>query len=565
EGGHLAYVLTAAIKSDRFVEVVDNQQVPSDWVLSVFDSTGLRVARSRDQSSTVGTRAGATLQQLLAGHEASGVGLTRTVEGDEVYTGFTRVQAYDWTVAVGASTASTTLVIFRSLGLYLFGVILSALACSVLAVRVTRRVARDIGNIRAQAVRIGAGEPIAPMRSDIAEIDEMASALHAASKRLEVASAAASDALHRADAASRTKDEFLAVLGHELRNPLAPMSTALHLMDAKADAAFARERQVMRRQIAHMRRLVDDLLDVARITRGSLQIHRESVELRGVVDRAAETVLPALAAQGRELVLRLPESAVWVEGDDTRLVQALTNLLTNGVRFGGEAPLRLTLEADEREARIIVRDEGVGISAEAVRHIFEPFYQAPQSIARTSGGLGLGLAIVRTVVSLHGGSVAVSSDGPGKGSRFEIQLPVIDVPAHVEAVPMPLPSASAGRVLVVDDNTDSATTMADVLATAGHDAQVALTGAEALASAARHTPHVAILDIGLPDMSGYDLARRLRALPGWHGRLIALTGYGQAADKARAAEAGFDLHFTKPAELASLLRAVDEAIAARSD
>jgi signal transduction histidine kinase/ActR/RegA family two-component response regulator len=554
--GRLAFVLTAAVKPDRFVEIVSNQRVPSDWIISVFDSTNLRVARSRDQAATVGTRPGRSLEQLMTKSQGSGAGLTRTIEGDEVYTGYTKVEAYGWTVAVGASTAGTSYAIFRSLGLYAFGVMLSALACGALAVRVTRRVSRDMGSIRWQAVRVGAGESIAPMHSDIAEIDEMAAALHAASKRLEAASAAASDALRRADAASRTKDEFLAVLGHELRNPLAPMLTALHLMDAKADASTARERQVMKRQIAHMRRLVDDLLDVARIARGTLQIHREPVELRGVVDRAVETVQPALAAQRRELVVRMPEFPLWVEGDETRLVQAVTNLLTNGVRFGGDAPLSLALLRHADAARIVVRDEGVGIGEDALGHVFEPFYQAPQSLARTSGGL----AIVRTVVELHGGEVQAASDGIGKGSRFEIRLPTIAVPAQSEAPVPAAAAATAGRVLVVDDNVDSSTTLADVLAAAGHEVKIALTGAEAVAVAARFAPHAAILDIGLPDMSGYELARRLRATPGWHGCLIALTGYGQATDKALAAQAGFDQHFTKPAELSSLLRAVDEAM-----
>ncbi len=428
-GGRLAYVLTAAVKPDRFVEIVSNQNVPAGWVISVFDRGGRRVARSSGQAQLVGKTPGPSLAALLAQPGDSGAGISRTVENDEVYTGFTRVKAYGWTVAVGASTSGTTAIFLRTLGLYVLGAALSLLACGLFAMRMTRRVAGDIGHLRDQAVRVGAGEAIALKPSPIAEIDEMGTALHAASKRLEAASSAAREALERADTASRTKDEFLAMLGHELRNPLAPILTALQLMDAKADATTLRERQIMRRQINHMRRLVDDLLDVSRIARGTLQILHEPVELRGVVERAVETVQPALGAQQRDISMQLPADPVWVDGDETRLVQAITNLLTNGVRFGGSAPLTLAVEREAASVRVRVGDGGVGMDAGTLEHIFEPFYQAPQSLARTSGGLGLGLAIVKTVVELHGGTVQARSGGPGQGSVFEIVLPTVAGPA----------------------------------------------------------------------------------------------------------------------------------------
>jgi signal transduction histidine kinase/ActR/RegA family two-component response regulator len=560
--GRLAYVLTAAVRPDRFAEILGAQEAPEGWVISVFDRTGLRVARSRGGPNLIGKPPAPTLAALLAGSASSGTGVSRTLEDDEVYTGFTRVGAYGWTVAVGASTAVTKTALLKSLGLYLLGAGLSVLACGLFAARVTRRVAQDIGHIRDQAVRVGAGEAIEPTTSPIAEIDEMAIALHAASKRLEAAAASTREALARADEAGRAKDEFLAILGHELRNPLAPMLTALHLMDAKAEPATLRERQIMRRQINHMRRLVDDLLDVSRIARGTLQILREPVDLRAVVERAVETVQPTLGAREREIELRLPARPAWVDGDETRLVQAITNLLINGARFGGSAPLEVALESDGALVRLDVVDRGVGMDPATLERIFEPFYQAPQPLARTSGGLGLGLAIVKSVIELHGGEVHARSAGLGSGSRFEITLPAIADPSAADVDGAAERSAVGGRVLVVDDNVDSATTVAELLAAAGHEVRVAFSATQALAVAAEFDPGVAVLDIGLPDMDGYVLAVRLRESRAWRGRLIALTGYGQAADKEKARAAGFERHFTKPADPASLLEAVDEGIVA---
>jgi len=561
--GQLAYVLTAAIKPDRFVQIVSTQSAPEGWVISVFDGTARRVARSRDQAATVGQAPAPSLAALMAERPESGVGVTRTLEGDEVFTGYTRLARYGWTIAVGASTSPAIATQLRSFGLYAFGMALSVIAFGALALRITRRVESDIGRLRDQAVRVGAGEPVETVHSRIAEIEEMALAMQAASERIASASASAREALARADAASRTKDDFLAMLGHELRNPLAPMQTALHLLDVRPGAGGERERQILRRQISHMRRLVDDLLDISRIARGMLQIRREPVELRHVVERAVEAVQAGLVPVRHEVTLALADHPVWVEGDETRLEQAVTNLLANGVRFGGARPLLVSVEADGDTARIRVRDHGVGLRPEEVERVFEPFYQAPQSLARTSGGLGLGLAIVKTVAELHGGRASAESAGPGQGCTFGIDLPTCAAPVARDDEAAADRVAAGGRVLVVDDNVDSAVTVAELLASAsGHEVRVAASAEDALDVFAAFEPQVAILDIGLPDMDGYALALRLRATGAWRGKLIALTGYGQEADKARARASGFDLHFTKPADPGQLVRAVDECVLA---
>jgi signal transduction histidine kinase/ActR/RegA family two-component response regulator len=561
--GRLAYVLTAAVKPDRFLAIVDNQGVPADWVISVFDGTGHRVARSRDQPGTIGQAPAPSLAALIAQRPESGVGVTRAIEGDEIFTGYTRQARYGWTVAVGAPTSNSTSAWLRSFGLYAFGMAMSVLAFFALAVRITRRVEIDISDIRDQAVRLGAGEPIETIHSSIAEIDDMAVALHAAAQRIAAAASATREALAHADAASRTKDDFLAMLGHELRNPLAPMQTALHLLDARPGAGGERERTILRRQIAHMRRLVDDLLDISRIAHGMLHLRRAPVELRHVVERAVEAAHAGLAPAQHEIAVALPDHAVWVDGDETRLDQAVTNLLSNGLRFGGTKPLAVAVEAEDAIARIRVCDRGAGLRPDELAHVFEAFYQAPQSLARTSGGLGLGLAIVKTVAELHGGRASATSGGPGQGSCFVITLPTCAAPAAAQDLPAAPHAAVAGRVLVVDDNPDSAATIAHLLeAASGHEVRVAASAGAALEMLETFSPQVAILDIGLPDVDGYTLAERLRRRGDWQGKLIALTGYGQEADKARARASGFDLHFTKPADPGELVRAVDECVLA---
>jgi CheY-like chemotaxis protein len=349
--------------------------------------------------------------------------------------------------------------------------------------------------------------------------------------------------------ASRAKDEFLAVLGHELRNPLSPIVAALDLMDMRDEPANRRERDIMRRQVRHLKRLVDDLLDVSRISSGKLQLELGAVNLAELA-REAAAALP-----GQDIEVEAPP-AVWVRGDESRLAQVLNNLLSNAMRFGSAAT-RVSLAVVDGRAVLAVADQGIGMEPALLARVFEPFYQAPQPLARRTGGLGLGLAIVKRIVELHGGEVSAASEGPGRGSRFEVILPLAAAPAPATAQEVPAP-AGARRVLLVDDNEDAAGVTAALLAAWGHEVHVAYTAGAALAAVEAFAADVAILDIGLPDMDGYALAGALRA----HGtptpRLVALTGYGQQADVARAAQAGFDLHLTKPAALDDLRRAVEQ-------
>jgi CheY-like chemotaxis protein len=304
----------------------------------------------------------------------------------------------------------------------------------------------------------------------------------------------------------------------------------------------------MRRQVTHLKRLVDDLLDVSRIASGKLQLELRPLNL-------ADTVRHAVAAlPGHALTLDAPD-AVWVEGDDSRLVQVLNNLLSNAARFGSTAT-SITLAPDPIDgfATLAVQDNGIGMDAALLSRIFEPFYQAPQPLARRTGGLGLGLAIVRKIVELHGGSVRADSAGPGRGSRFELSLPLAAAPALPADATAPAVQQPR-RILLVDDNEDAAAGTGTLLRQMGHTVDTAHNAAEALALAQSRPPDVAILDIGLPDMDGYALAVLLRRAHGQGMRLVALSGYGRQADVERAAQAGFDLHLTKPADLEGLRRA----------
>nr|HET7859980.1 hybrid sensor histidine kinase/response regulator [Caldimonas sp.] len=372
------------------------------------------------------------------------------------------------------------------------------------------------------------------------------------------------DALRDAEVANRAKDEFLAMLGHELRNPLAPIVTSLEVM-ARRDAAPDRERQVIERQVAHLSRMVDDLLDVSRIASGKIELRRERVDVRDVVARALELTQPALQGR-RPPAVRVPDAPVWVHGDPVRLTQVVCNLLNNAAKFSLPAqPIVVELLSTADEARLAVVDHGAGIAPALLPHVFERFVQGEQPLQRASGGLGLGLAIAKNLVELHGGTIAAESDGDGRGARFAVTLPLAGAAPEVllPAAPQRLPAHRRhGRILVVDDNDDAAQSLALILRLEGNEVAVARDGDEAIALLAEFVPEAAVLDIGLPKMSGYELAAALRADARTRSiALIALTGYGRGTDRQRALDAGFDEHLVKPVELDALLTTLNRLLA----
>lgn len=367
----------------------------------------------------------------------------------------------------------------------------------------------------------------------------------------------------------RRKDEFLATLAHELRNPLAPIRNGLQIMQLAGDQPEKIEqmRAMMERQLGQMVRMIDDLLDLSRISRGKVELRKERVQLATVLQHAIEVARPAINEAGHELVIDAPSEAIFVHADATRLTQVFANLLNNAAKFterGGR--IELAVQRDGSHAVVRVCDNGIGIPADALPRIFDMFSQVDQSLERTRGGLGIGLSLVRGLVEMHGGSVAAHSEGHANGSEFTVRLPVaLSVVGDSAPVAAPIRNVLRRRILVVDDNADAATTLALMLDLMGNDAQSAHSAQAALELAETFRPDAIVLDIGMPKLNGYEAARRIRERPwGKNIILVALTGWGQEKDRQLAGEAGFDAHLVKPAapaEIEKLLQSLKSAIA----
>jgi signal transduction histidine kinase len=758
--GRLRYVLTAVLNPDAILDVVKRQRVPQDWVISVFDAHGDRVARSRQHAKYLGSTAPVRLQRLIETAGDEGVGATTDLEGTPILSAYSRTRPSGWVVVIGIPMANLDAGIYRSAFAYGGGILLSVLLGGLAALGIARGINRPIGQLRRAAQALGRGQPPVLPNTEIREIQEVADTLalsarlradseaererllaaeraargvaEQARRRLELlasAGAVLSRSLHphatleaiasivvpgiadwcrvdlvdadgqlqralthhsdpqrarfgaelvqrlkgspdtagsmawtvasgrshranfeppvgfdrirdrevlrfaqdiglrsyfivplvargrtlgamaalqaesdrafsdddcallsdlaqraalaldnarlyadaqaargQAESANRAKDEFLAMLGHELRNPLAPIVTALHLMARRGGGESVKERHIIERQVAHLLRLVDDLLDVSRIARGKIQIEHERVDMKAVVERALELTRPALERRAAAVEMQLPDAPLFVSGDPVRLAQVIANLLTNAAKFTpGDGHIGLRLRRVQSQAELVVEDAGSGIAPELLPHVFDLFTQGEQGMDRHAGGLGLGLAIVKTLVQMHGGSVSAESGGPGRGARFIVCLPVADaVPAPAAAAPQALPdTASGAHILVVDDNTDAAEMLRVLLEASGHDVHVAADGPAALAAIDAFHPDLALLDIGLPGMDGYELAGRLRADVRLAGmKIVALTGYGRGHDRSRALATHFDEHLVKPVPADRLLQVVARTLQA---
>ncbi|RKG97115.1 response regulator [Corallococcus sp. CA053C] len=359
----------------------------------------------------------------------------------------------------------------------------------------------------------------------------------------------------------RRKDEFLAMLGHELRNPLAAIMTSIGILERKAsaDTREARMHGIIQRQTHHLARLVDDLLDVSRITRGKVELRKEPLDLVESFQQVLSILRPRVEARGLKLEVRLPRTSLWMEADATRLEQVFTNLLDNAAKYTDQGTVTVDLSQEgvdgTAQAVLRVKDTGIGIPPEKLPAVFELFAQADTSLERSRGGLGIGLTLVRTLVRMHGGSVEAMSDGYGAGSEFVVKLPLLPP----ERVPQlaghnVLDARRARRILLVEDNSDARQSMRDLLELWGHQVAVAPDGVQGLALALEHAPDLALVDIGLPGVDGYQVAAALRARVGQHVRLVALTGHAEPEAYERALKAGFDLHLTKPVRPADLDR-----------
>ncbi|MCY1060263.1 response regulator [Nannocystis sp. SCPEA4] len=413
---------------------------------------------------------------------------------------------------------------------------------------------RELEQLNAVLERANAG---------LAEANRTLNAEVAERQRAEEALRRSHERLREAD---RQKDEFLAMLAHELRNPLAPIHSAVELMALKeiADPEVRWCRDVIERQTEQLHRLVDDLLDVSRITQGKIKLQSAPLEVSAVISRALETTRPLIERRRHQLSVSVPEAPIWIEGDRTRLTQVVGNLLNNAAKYtpeGGQIRLTVELAGAGAEAQVLIRvsDSGTGISNEMLPKVFELFTQVDRTVHQAQGGLGIGLALVRRLVELHGGSVAAHSDGPGSGSEFVVRLPLLRqetvAPASPTAGDAAAPGLTARRVLVVDDNVDAALSLAGLLKVSGNIVETAYDGQQGIDAADRFRPEVVFLDLGMPKIDGFGAASWIRSQP-WAEDvlLVAVTGWGQEDVRTRTQESGFDAHLVKPVNFAKLSR-----------
>jgi signal transduction histidine kinase/ActR/RegA family two-component response regulator len=373
------------------------------------------------------------------------------------------------------------------------------------------------------------------------------------------------------------KNEFLGLLAHELRNPLTPIANCVELLNRRSSdpRAIAKVGEILGRQARHMTHLIDDLLDVTRVARGKVALQRERLNVTELVNQCMDDQRDALDRAGLVLVADLPEVPIHVDGDHTRICQVLSNLLANAVKFcpaGSTVSVRVTLDAPERRVAIHVADTGAGIEPALLSRVFEPFYQADHDLAHSKGGLGLGLALAKGLVELHGGRIEARSDGKGRGAEFVVSLPLAETGEPVatagerEVTSLPPRQGLSARVLMIDDNADAADTLAELLELEGCQVEVANTGRSGIEAALRFAPDVILCDIGLPGMDGYALVRELRQHPQLRSvLLVALTGYSSPADQLRATEAGFDMHLAKPPDFARVVEILRHPTAAQRE
>ncbi|HZZ95102.1 MAG TPA: ATP-binding protein [Usitatibacter sp.] len=570
-GGQSRYVLTAVVRPGSMLAVAERQHLDPGWVMTSLDSAGNRVIRWPGQETYLGTRITQNLRDLMA-QGAQGTGITNTADGHAVFTAFSRSPQSGWSTAVGIPVEQVQASALRSALAFGGGIALSLLLGAAAAGFIARGISRPMEALREAARAVGAGRAPAPATSDIREVQDVSEALVEASDA-RAAAARERDELLRseraaraaAEAASRAKDEFLAMLGHELRNPLGALSNAAMLLDTAGTQASvaARARGIISRQVAHLSRLTEDLLDAGRALTGKIVLRREPMDLSAAALQSI-TTLKASGRLGAHHVVHDLRS-VWVDADPVRLDQVIGNLLVNAVKYtpaGGT--IRVGVKADGNEAVLSVADDGIGMGAELAGRVFELFVQGERQLDRSQGGLGIGLTLVRRLAQMHGGSANAYSGGDNRGSEFVVRLPAMAAPARqVEAEDAAIP-AMPRSILVVEDNDDGRESLRMLLEALGHTVHVANDGNTGLERAMSLQPEIILLDIGLPGIDGYEVARRLRSRPGARRPfLAALTGYGGPEDRDRAFAAGFDAHVAKPvdrARLASLLAAAARAL-----
>ena len=543
--GTVKYVLTGVLKPDAFSDLLRAQRLPEGWVVGIADRNARII--SRIPPVPPGQEAAESWRNAVK-RSPQGWFRGTTIEGRETYTPYVTSGLSGWALGIAMPIAAVDGVAWRSLWLVLLMILLASGIAVGLALVIGWRIAKPIAGLAHAADAAGRGERLEfPKHAPIDEIGSLAAALGSAAEAMREKQELTEREKQALQASDRAKDEFLAMLSHELRNPLAALTAAAHVLKLAnpTDAGAIKARAVVERQTKHMARLVGDLLDISRVAMGKVALERERFNLLEVVANLLNVWRASGRLERHNLVLDV--KPVWIDADRARIEQILSNLLDNAVKFT-PAGKRITVAVGREGdwALMRVSDEGEGLPAESTERIFDLFVQGERGLDRGAGGLGVGLALVKRLTEMHGGTVSATSGGRGRGATFTVQLPAVE-PSASSLVQEASPRVVPRRVLIVEDNDDARQMLHEALTFGGHDVRQARDGASGLALAAECRPDVALIDIGLPDLDGYEVARRLRAAPG--GRrmgLIAITGYGQAEDQRRAYEAGFDAHLTKP-------------------
>jgi signal transduction histidine kinase len=553
--GAVQYVIVAVMRPDSFLRLLDLQNVAGHGVIGIFDRNYNIVARSLRQTESVGRPASPSLVKVLKSGADRGSSITRTLEGVPVYTVFRRSEFSGWVSAVGIPMRSVDGPVTRSYVLFGGAVVLSILLGLLVATLVGRTIVGPMRELEGSASRVGRGEAPSIPDTRLAEVRRVAVALAKAHDERTASFQREREARLTAEHASKAKDEFLAMLGHELRNPLAAITNASQVIDRQRhtlEAGLATATGIITRQSRHLARMTDDLLDAGRVILGKISLARAPLDLAVAVASS----LDGLRDTGRigDHVLEVTLDPVWVFADATRVDQIVGNLLTNALKYtpgGGRISVRTRREGSQ--AVFEVADTGIGLEAELLPRAFELFVQGERGLDRSQGGLGIGLTLVRRLAELHGGTATAASAGSGQGATFTVRLPAVEAPTAGCASVNEVRERSRRHIAIVEDNDDARVSLRMLLELEGHEVHEAPDGNAGVPMIAGDaTISVAFIDIGLPGMSGYDIARAVRRQRGSAIRLVAMSGYGADADVAKGVEAGFDAYIVKPADISAL-------------
>jgi signal transduction histidine kinase/ActR/RegA family two-component response regulator len=552
------YIIAAVLRPESFLGLLDPLKLENPaarGVIAILDRQNNVVARSLDQESRVGKPASPTLIRMLAAGGDRGSAVTNTLEGVPVYTVFVRSSYSKWSAAVGIPRASVDGPVLNSYLLLGGAVFFSILLGLIAATLVGRTIVTPMAELEQSAARIGRGEPPGMPATRLGQVQRVAAALARAHDERAASFQREHEARLAAESASKAKDEFLAMLGHELRNPLAAITTASSLIERqrqRLDPSAALATDIITRQARHLARLTDDLLDAGRVILGKISLTRAPVDLGSAVAAVVEGLRSTGRVGGHQLDISL--QPVWIFADSTRIDQVVGNLVTNALKYTPEGGrIAVSTRREGAQALLVVADTGIGLEPDLLPRAFDLFVQGERALDRSQGGLGIGLTLVRRLTELHGGTVTAESEGSGRGATFTVRLPAIDPPAVGVASSAGMAPSEAACIALIEDNADARMSLRMLLELDGHSVREAADGPAGVALiAGDERITLAFVDIGLPGMDGYAVAHAVRERRGRGVRLVAMSGYGSERDVAQGVEAGFDAYIVKPAELDEL-------------